>query len=166
MTALHPVPTGHEIGHDRNPQCWIKRDVDSAEFPEPAYGASTRSPLGRWADVQVWLDSDVPPDDRGRILALTNATLLARRNLNNDAERHLVGTCRFGHHLAAEGRRFRQAAGLRRLGSTMQYVRSAHGCGPNTAGPTPTVGGAARVVVEPYQDFDVRPVVESVVGEV
>jgi hypothetical protein len=71
---------------------WIKRDADSAEFPEPAYGASTRSPLWRWADVQVWLDSDAPADDRGRIIALTNATLLARRNLNDAVERNLVGT--------------------------------------------------------------------------
>jgi hypothetical protein len=71
---------------------WIKRDATSSRFPEPAYGASSRSPLWRWADVQVWVEGDAPTDDRGRIIALTNAALLARRNLNNDAERRLLGT--------------------------------------------------------------------------
>jgi len=71
---------------------WVKRDADSSGFPEPAYGASTRSPLWRWADVQAWLEPDSRPDDRGRIIALANATLLARHNLHDDDERRLVGT--------------------------------------------------------------------------
>lgn len=70
---------------------WIKRDADSSGFPPPAYGASTRSPLWRWSDVQSWLDDDRSADDRGRIIALANATLLARHNLNGDDERRLVG---------------------------------------------------------------------------
>jgi len=71
---------------------WIKRDADSAGFPEPAYGSSTRSPLWRWVDVQSWLKPDADIDDRGRIIALANATLLTRRNLNDDDERRLVET--------------------------------------------------------------------------
>jgi len=71
---------------------WIKRDVDSSGFPDPAYGASTRSPLWRWADVQAWLEPDAHTSDRGRVIALANATLLARRNLNDEHERRLVGT--------------------------------------------------------------------------
>ena len=71
---------------------WIKRDADRSGFPEPTYGASSRSPLWRWADVQSWLVPDSPTDDRGRIIALTNATLIARRNLNDDDERRLVKT--------------------------------------------------------------------------
>jgi hypothetical protein len=71
---------------------WIKRDADSSGFPDPAYGATTRSPLWRWNDVQAWLEPDTRTDDRGRIIALVNATLLARHNLHDDAERKLVGT--------------------------------------------------------------------------
>ncbi len=71
---------------------WIKRDADSSGFPEPAYGASTRSPLWRWSAVQAWLDPESEVDDRGRIIALANATLLARRNLHDDDERRLIGT--------------------------------------------------------------------------
>jgi len=71
---------------------WIRRDADSSGFPEPAYGTSTRSPLWRWADVQSWLEPDSDIDDRGRIIALANATLLTRRNLNDDDERRLVET--------------------------------------------------------------------------
>jgi len=71
---------------------WIKRDADSSGFPEPVYGTSTRSPIWRWADVQSWLEPDGQADDRGRIIALANATLLARRNLNDDDERRLVET--------------------------------------------------------------------------
>lgn len=70
---------------------WIKRDAESSGFPEPAYGASTRSPLWRWVDVQAWLDPDASVDDRGRVITLANATLLARRNLNDDDERRVVG---------------------------------------------------------------------------
>jgi hypothetical protein len=69
---------------------WIKRDADSSGFPQPAYGASTRSPLWRWADVQTWLEPDSGADDRGRIIALANATLIARHSLNDDDERRLV----------------------------------------------------------------------------
>ena len=71
---------------------WIKRDADSSGFPEPAYGISTRSPLWRWVDVQSWLEPDGDTDDRGRVIALANATLLTRRNLNDDDERRLVET--------------------------------------------------------------------------
>jgi len=71
---------------------WIKRDADSSGFPDPAYGASSRSPLWRWADVQAWLEPDAHTSDRGRVIALANATLLARRNLNDEHERRLVGT--------------------------------------------------------------------------
>ena len=71
---------------------WIKRDADRSGFPEPAYGTSTRSPLWRWGDVQSWLEPDADTDDRGRIIALANATLLTRRNLNDDDERRLVET--------------------------------------------------------------------------
>jgi hypothetical protein len=71
---------------------WIKRDADSSGFPEPAYGTSTRSPLWRWVDVQSWLEPDSDIYDRGRIIALANATLLTRRNLNDDDERRLVET--------------------------------------------------------------------------
>jgi hypothetical protein len=42
--------------------------------------------------VQSWLEPDADTDDRGRIIALANATLLARRNLNDDDERRLVET--------------------------------------------------------------------------
>lgn len=70
---------------------WIKRDASSSGFPDPAYGVSTRSPLWRWSDVQAWLDPDGSSDDRGRIVALANATLLARHNLHDDDERRLVG---------------------------------------------------------------------------
>ncbi|MCP4967166.1 MAG: XRE family transcriptional regulator [bacterium] len=70
---------------------WVKRDGGSRGFPIPAYGASTRSPLWRWADVQAWLNPDGPADDRDRIIALANATLLARHNLHDDDERRLVG---------------------------------------------------------------------------
>ena len=70
---------------------WIKRDADSSGFPESAYGASTRSPLWRWVDVQAWLDPDASVDDRGRVITLANSTLLARRNLNDDDERRVVG---------------------------------------------------------------------------
>lgn len=69
---------------------WIKRDADSSEFPNPAYGASTRSPLWRWSEVQAWLNPDGSTDDRGRIIALVNAALLARHNLHSDHERRLV----------------------------------------------------------------------------
>jgi hypothetical protein len=71
---------------------WIKRDADSSGFPEAAYGISTRSPLWRWVDVQSWLEPGADTDDRGRIIALANATLLTRRNLNDDDERRLVET--------------------------------------------------------------------------
>ena len=71
---------------------WIKRDADSSGFPEPAYGTSTRSPLWRWADVQSWLQPETATDDRGRIIALANATLLTRRNRHDDDERRLVET--------------------------------------------------------------------------
>jgi len=67
---------------------WIKRDADSSGFPEPAYGISTRSPLWRWVDVQSWLDPDSDIDDRGRIIALANATLLTRRNLRASPRRN------------------------------------------------------------------------------
>ena len=70
---------------------WIKRDADSSGFPTPAYGASTRSPLWRWSDVQGWLNPEGSADDRGRIIALANATLLARHHLHDDDERRLVG---------------------------------------------------------------------------
>lgn len=69
---------------------WIKRDADTSAFPAPAYGASTRSPLWRWSDVQAWLNPDDSVDDRGRIIALANATLRARHNLHDDDERRLV----------------------------------------------------------------------------
>lgn len=69
---------------------WIKRDAESSGFPEPAYGASTRSPLWRWADVLMWLEPSARVDDRGRVIALANATLVARHNLNDDDERRLV----------------------------------------------------------------------------
>ena len=69
---------------------WIKRDADTSGFPAPAYGTSTRSPLWRWTDVQAWLEPDDQTDDRGRVIALVNATLLARHNLHNDDERKLV----------------------------------------------------------------------------
>ena len=71
---------------------WINRDADSSGFPDPAYGTTTRSPLWRWTDVQSWLEPDVQTDDRSRIVALVNATLLARRNLLDDDERKLVET--------------------------------------------------------------------------
>lgn len=71
---------------------WIKRDADSSGFPDPAYGSATRSPLWRWADIQAWLEPDGHDNDRGRIIiALANATLLARHNLHNANERRLVG---------------------------------------------------------------------------
>jgi hypothetical protein len=69
---------------------WFKRDAGSSGFPDPAYGASTRSPLWRWSDVQAWLNPDESSDDRGRIVALANATLLARHNLLDDDERRLI----------------------------------------------------------------------------
>jgi hypothetical protein len=71
---------------------WIKRDADSSGFPEPAYGTSTRSPLWRWTDVQAWLEPDGEADERGRIIALANATLLARNGVHDDEERKLLGT--------------------------------------------------------------------------
>jgi hypothetical protein len=70
---------------------WIKRDADSSGFPDPAYGSATRSPLWRWADIEAWLEPDGNDNDRGRIIALANATLLARHNLHNANERRLVG---------------------------------------------------------------------------
>jgi hypothetical protein len=70
---------------------WIRRDADSSGFPDPTYGAATRSPLWRWADIQAWLEPDGHDNDRGRIIALANATLLARHNLHNANERRLVG---------------------------------------------------------------------------
>jgi len=76
----------HAVNH------WIRRDAETSGFPEPAYGTSTRSALWRWVDVQSWLDPDSDTDDRGRIIALANATLLTRRNLNDDDERRLVET--------------------------------------------------------------------------
>jgi hypothetical protein len=42
--------------------------------------------------VQAWLEPDGQADDRGRIIALANAALLARRNVHDDEERKLVGT--------------------------------------------------------------------------
>ena len=71
---------------------WIKRDPNSSGFPQPAHGASSRSPLWRWTDVQDWLGGVASPDERGRIIALTNATLVARRNLNSEVERQLIDT--------------------------------------------------------------------------
>jgi hypothetical protein len=71
---------------------WVKRDAERSGFPEPAYGTSTRSPLWRWVDVQSWLEPDANTDDRGRVIALANATLLTRRNLRDDDERRLVET--------------------------------------------------------------------------
>lgn len=70
---------------------WVKRDADSSGFPGPTYGASTRSPLWRWADVQAWLEPDVLANERGRIIALANAILLARHSLQDDDERRLIG---------------------------------------------------------------------------
>lgn len=69
---------------------WIRRDALSSGFPKAAYGSSTRSPLWRWADIQAWLEPEGHDDDRGRIIALANATLLARHNLHNANERRLV----------------------------------------------------------------------------
>ena len=69
---------------------WIKRDADSSRFPAPAYGVATRSPLWRWSDVRAWLSDDPSTDHRDRIVALANATLLARHNLQGDDERRLV----------------------------------------------------------------------------
>lgn len=71
---------------------WVKRDAESSGFPEPAYGISTRSPLWRWAEVQAWLEPDGRADDRSRIIALANASLLARHTVHGDEERKLVGT--------------------------------------------------------------------------
>lgn len=71
---------------------WIKRDANSSGFPQPAHGASSRSPLWRWTDVQDWLGGVASPDERGRIIALTNAALVARRNLNSEVERQLIDT--------------------------------------------------------------------------
>ena len=71
---------------------WIMRDANSSGFPEPAHGASSRSPLWRWTDVRDWLGGVASPDERGRIIALTNATLVARRNLNSEVERQLIDT--------------------------------------------------------------------------
>jgi hypothetical protein len=52
----------------------------------------SRSPLWRWTDVQDWLGGVASPDERGRIIALTNAALVARRNLNSEVERQLIDT--------------------------------------------------------------------------
>ena len=58
---------------------WIKRDRDTSGFPDPAYGAGTRSPLWRWGDVATWLDPGTPHQDRDRIVGLVNATLATRQ---------------------------------------------------------------------------------------
>ncbi len=42
--------------------------------------------------MQAWLEPDDRTDDRGRVIALVNATLLARHNLHDDNERRLVRT--------------------------------------------------------------------------
>lgn len=42
--------------------------------------------------MQDWLGGVASPDERGRIIALTNAALVARRNLNSEVERQLIDT--------------------------------------------------------------------------
>lgn len=69
---------------------WIKRDAGTSGFPEPTYGAATRSPLWRWADVEAWLEPNRQLSDRDRVVALVNATLVARHCVHAD-ELELVG---------------------------------------------------------------------------
>lgn len=70
---------------------WIRRDGVRSRFPSPAYGAGTRSPLWRWAEVEAWLDPDGPGGgDRSRVIALANAGLEARRRAVGREERRLV----------------------------------------------------------------------------
>jgi len=65
---------------------WIKRDGGSSGFPEPAFGAGTRSPLWRWGDVAVWLGEVDEVSERARTIGLINATLAARLNAHDEAE--------------------------------------------------------------------------------
>jgi hypothetical protein len=69
---------------------WIKRDRDTSGFPEPAYGAGTRSPLWRWSDVTAWLDPDTQEQDRDRVVGLVNATLVTRQFVHNTNDVHAI----------------------------------------------------------------------------
>ena len=71
---------------------WIKRDRHRSEFPPPAYGSQSRSPLWRWSDVGAWLGSTDEVRERDRVIALVNATLLARNNARDERERETMGT--------------------------------------------------------------------------
>ena len=71
---------------------WIKRDGHRSGFPAPAYGAQSRSPLWRWADVAAWLGSSDEVSERDRVIALVNATLLARDRARDECERETMGT--------------------------------------------------------------------------
>lgn len=55
---------------------WIKRDANSSGFPQPAHGASSRSPLWRWTDVQDWLGGVAAPMNGDESLPLPTRRLL------------------------------------------------------------------------------------------
>lgn len=71
---------------------WIKRDRHRSGFPAPAYGAQSRSPLWRWSDVAAWLEASDEVSERDRVIALVNATLLARDSARDERERETMGT--------------------------------------------------------------------------
>lgn len=69
---------------------WIKRDWVNSNFPAPAFGAESRSPLWRWADVAEWLiekqqlrDYDT---ERDRIVAMVNGVLTAMTHAESPDE--------------------------------------------------------------------------------
>ena len=70
---------------------WIKRDADRSGFPAPAFGARTRSPLWRWADVAAWLGISDELRERDRVIALVNAVLLAHTYARDEREREAMG---------------------------------------------------------------------------
>lgn len=72
---------------------WIRRDAATSGFPAPAYGAETRSPLWRWADVATWWAENGGPQvdtERHRVIELFNKVLEARSLVRSAEERAVV----------------------------------------------------------------------------
>ncbi len=72
---------------------WIRRDAATSGFPTPAYGAETRSPLWRWADVAAWWAENGGPQidtERHRVIELFNKVLDARSLVRTAEERAVV----------------------------------------------------------------------------
>ena len=92
------TPAGsYSNGPPPNPLPTFTRRLDKSGFPAPAFGARTRSPLWRWADVAAWLGAGEELRERDRVIELVNAVLLAHSHARNEHERAAMGAMLLAH---------------------------------------------------------------------